>query len=132
MTRPALTPVPADAELPAGPFDVPVDRAGLTTPRIRWAPIDPDKGVPPFEVQCYTPDLVRWEETAAAHKWKANGPANAPFKWMAFLAWAAATRTGILPAGLTWEAFLANTAEAADATTAADTATPTRPGHDPG
>jgi hypothetical protein len=115
-------------DLPAGPFPLPVDAAGLTIPRLRVVPIDGD----PYTVQAYQPDLVLWEETAAARKWKANTPGNAPFKWLAFLAWAASRRTGRIPDTVTWDAFLAGLAQVTDATTADDVARPTPPGPGPG
>jgi hypothetical protein len=125
MARNNLAPVD-DVELPAGPFDVPVDRAGLTIPRLRVVPIDGD----PYEVQALNPDMINWEETAARHGWKANTPGVAPFKWLTFLAWSAARRGGLTD--LSWEQFAATTAQVTDVSKPADTARPTLPGPDPG
>lgn len=122
-----LAPVPP-VELPAGPFDVPVDRGGLTIPRLLVFPIDGE----PFEVQALNPDMINFEETAARHGWKANTPGNAPFKWLTFLAWSAARRTGAIDQSVSWESFRDNTAQVTDVTHAGDQAGPTRPGPEPG
>jgi hypothetical protein len=56
-----------------------------------------------LDVQTANPDLVRYERTAARHKWP---PATqAPMTWLTFLAWAALRREAQIPADLTWEAF---------------------------
>lgn len=123
-----LAPVPVDVELPVGPFESPIDAAGLTIPRLRVVPIDGDE----FTVQALNPDMINWEETAARHNWKANTPGVAPFKWLTFLAWSAARRTGQIDQSVSWEAFSANTAQVSDVSKAADTARPTDPGPGPG
>jgi len=123
VTRPNLV---AAELLPEGPFDVPVDRAGLVMPRLRVLPQDGD----PWEVQAYNPDLVLWEETAAIHRWKAATPAAAPMKWLTFLAWAASRRTGVTDLG--WDEFLASTLQVSDVSQPGDTASPTGPGPGPG
>lgn len=129
MTQRNLAPVPVDdAELPAGPFDVPVGRTGLTIPRLRVVPIDGD----PYEVQALNPDMILWEETAATHRWKANSPSVSPFKWLTFLAWAAARRTGRIAESVRWEDFAATTAQVSDVSTSGDVAVPTGPGPGPG
>ena len=122
--RPNLAPV----ELPDGPFDVPIDRAGLTIPRLRVVPADGE----PFTVQALNPDMINWEETAARHGWTANTPGVAPFKWLTFLAWSAARRTGQIDQSVSWESFAATTAQVSDVSGACDVARPTGPGHTPG
>jgi len=123
-----LAPVNDGPELPAGPFDVPIDAAGLTIPRLRVVPIDGE----PFTVQALNPDMINWEETAARHGWKANTPGVAPFKWLTFLAWSAGRRTGVIDQAVTWEAFAATTAQVSDVSKADDQARPTLPGPGPG
>lgn len=118
--------VPVDVELPAGPFDVPIDRGGLTIPRLWVVPIDGE----PYAVQALNPDMVNWEETAARHKWAANSPGTSPFKWLTFLAWSASRRTGLTEQ--TWEQFLQGTAQVSDVSGAPDVARPTPPGPVPG
>ncbi|AVJ48761.1 hypothetical protein SEA_SALLYSPECIAL_13 [Gordonia phage SallySpecial] len=46
----------------------------------------------PLEVDATNPDRVRWDMTAAKHKWPAF--TEAPFLGLTFLAWAAMRRTG--------------------------------------
>jgi hypothetical protein len=116
-----LAPVPDRVEL-----DVPIDRTGLSIPLIRVVPADGE----PYEVQCYNPDLLRFEETAAVHRWK--GPTDAPFRWLTFLAWAASQRTGRIGPEVTWESFKASTLEITDARPTPAVADPTRPGPGPG
>lgn len=127
-TRNNLAPVPAETELPVGPFESPIDAAGLTIPRLRVVPI----AGPEYTVQALNPDMINWEETAARHGWKANTPAVAPFKWLTFLAWSAARRTGQIDQSVGWESFCANTAQVSDVSKAADVAHPTDPGPGPG
>ena len=121
MTVTALTPVP---ELPEGPFEVPVDRVGLTIPRIRVVPATGE----PYTVQCYNPDLLLYEDTAATHRWK--GPGDAPFRWLTFLAWAASRRTGVIDNSVSWEEFARTTLQIENEQPAP--ATPTPPGPGPG
>lgn len=128
MTRPNLAAIAEPAELPAGPFDLPIDAAGLTIPRLRVVPIDGD----PYSVQALNPDMINWEETAARHGWKANTPAVAPFKWLTFLAWSAARRTGQIAESVTWDQFAKTTAQVTDVSQGGDQARPTPPGVDPG
>jgi hypothetical protein len=119
-----LAPVP---DVPARlDLDVPVARSGLTIPLVRVVPADGD----PYEIQCYNPDLLLFEETAAKHRWR--GPADAPFRWLTFLAWAASRRTGRIAADVTWESFAATTLEISDARPAAPPTDPTRPVPGPG
>jgi hypothetical protein len=56
-----------------------------------------------LEVQTANPDLIRYERTAARHKWPVM--TEAPVSWLTFLAWAALRREGQLPAEVTWERF---------------------------
>lgn len=127
MTR-NLEPVSDGPELPSGPFDLPITEAGLSVPLLKWIPIDPALCGGPYRVQAYNRDMVQFEETAATHGWKANSPGNAPFKWLAFLAWAALRRNKVIT--VAWPPFEENTAEVSDLNNA--TATPTPPGPDPG
>lgn len=46
----------------------------------------------PVEADIINPDRVRWDMTAAKHKWPSF--ADAPFLGTTFLAWAALRRTG--------------------------------------
>ena len=107
-------------------LDIPVARSGLTIPLVRVVPADGE----PYEIQCYNPDLLLFEETAVKHRWK--GPTDAPFRWLTFLAWAASRRTGRIGPDVTWESFAATTLEISDARPAPATADPTRPGPAPG
>lgn len=112
------------AELPDGPFDVPVGKVGLTIPRLRVVPAAGD----PYTVQAYNPDLLLYEETAAVHRWK--GPGDAPFRWLTFLAWAASRRTGVIGDDVSWDQFKASTLQVENV--ADDVARPTGPGPGPG
>lgn len=116
-------PEPDDGpELPAGPFDGTDSALGLTLPKLH---IVPGTG-PAYEVQAYNPDMLLFEETAAKHRWQ--GPAEAPFRWLTFLAWAASVRTG--RTDLSWDAFRKTTLEVRNIE--GRPATPTRPGVAPG
>lgn len=119
--QPRLTPV-ADVELPDGPFDVPVNKLGMTIPRLRIVPADGE----PYVVQVLNPDLLTFEDTAATHRWA--GPGKAPFRWLTFVAWAASTRTGATD--LSWDEFRKTTRQIDNLS--AVTADPTPPGLDPG
>jgi hypothetical protein len=120
-----LAPVPADIELPDGPFETPVNRLGLTIPRLRVVPGDGE----PYEVQVLNPDLLLFEDTAATHRWK-TGPGTSPFTWLTFMAWAASRRTGIIDESMPWELFKATTKQIDNLSN--DVADPTRPGPVPG
>lgn len=52
-------------------------------------------------------DRLRYEKTARVQGWKPLGEDSAFSNqtWIAFLAWTAAKRLGLLPADLTWEYF---------------------------
>jgi len=120
-----LAPVPADVELPDGPFDVPVTKLGLTIPRLRVVPATGD----PYVVQVLNPDLLLFEDTASTHRWK--GPGDAPFRWVTFVAWAASVRTGVIDAATTpWDVFKATTRQIDNLS--AVSADPTPPGPVPG
>lgn len=53
------------------------------------------------EVDVTNPDRVRWDMTAAKHKWPAF--TDAPFLGLTFLAWAALRRLGLYAGN--WETF---------------------------
>ena len=111
----SLEPVPDIPDTPPA--------AGLTIPRLRVYPADGD----PYEVQALNPDLLRFEDTAAKHRWA--GPGQAPFRWLTFLAWSASKRTGLT--ALTWDEFKDSTLQVENLEGAA-TASPTPPGPVPG
>lgn len=100
----------------------------LSTPRLRVILSDDSERV----VQCTNADLVRFDLTAAKHKWP--NPQAAPFLWLTFIAWAGLKRTGGIPETLTWEDFRDSTLDIdnlTDATGADDSADPTRPEVEP-
>jgi hypothetical protein len=113
-----------DVQLPDGPLEVPVDRAGLSIPLIRVVPGTGEA----YEVQALNPDLLLFEDTAATHRWK--GPGDAPFRWLTFLAWAASRRTGVIDQDVTWDRFKATTREISNV--GDQRAAPTPPGPGPG
>lgn len=119
MTKPAraIRPVESDGT-PSGPYDLPIDKAGLALPRLRVTVADGTE----YEVQAYNPDLLAFEDTAAKHRWK--GPADAPFRWLTFLAWSASRRAGHIDNTVTWEQFAATTLQVRNLEN--DTANPTR------
>jgi len=119
-----LAPVPADVELPDGPFDVPIDDNALPLPRTRvW----PAEG-PPYVVQIYGSDIINYEETAAKHRWPPVKDGGVMLAY--YLAWRASSREGRTDAS--WETFKATTRFVKDVTEPGDVAHPTRPGVDPG
>ncbi len=59
----------------------------------------------PYEVLTRLIDHNTWDTTRARHKWPTGD--EAPMTWLAFIAWAAARRTG--QTSLTYEQFLADT-----------------------
>jgi hypothetical protein len=61
-------------------------------------------GREPFIVATRLSDHNVWDTTRAKHKWPTAQ--EAPLTWMGFIAWAAARRTGVIEASLTWEQFL--------------------------
>lgn len=63
----------------------------LVAPRITVTMANGDSWV----VDTGSPDMVAWDMTAAKHKWPPFR--NAPFLWMAFLAWHASRRKKLLP-----------------------------------
>lgn len=82
------------------------------------------------EVQCANPDLVRWDRTRVRHKWPTS--TDAPFMFMTFVSWAAATRLGLTSDTFDqWEADVADLAEA-DPDDDDEAGTPTQPGAAPG
>ena len=105
------------------------DTTRLVSPRLRVALVDGST----YDVQTANPDLIRYERTAARHKWPPF--ADQPVTWMTFLAWAALKREAQLPADVTWERFadeLCLTVETYDDDDGASTGDPTPPGPDPG
>lgn len=100
----------------------------LTTPRLRIIRASDET---PFEVQTTNADLVLWDRTRGKHRWPKID--DAPFLWLTFLGWAAARRSRVIPADLTYEAFEADALqiEALDDDDD-ETGRPTRPGLDPG
>jgi hypothetical protein len=69
----------------------------LVAPRIRVI----RDGQDPLEIQADNRDLVGWEQTRVKHKWPKFD--EAPFKWLTYLAWSAARRSGALETGVTYE-----------------------------
>jgi hypothetical protein len=80
------------------------------------------EGLDEYEVQANGADLVRWDLTAAKHKWPEMG--KAPFLWSTFVTWAASSRTGIVTD--TWDQYLARVeaVEALDQSTDVDPTDP--------
>jgi hypothetical protein len=56
-----------------------------------------------WDAQTLNPDLLRFESTAAKHKWPP--PSVSPVTWLTFLAWSAGQREGHVPASMTWDVF---------------------------
>lgn len=56
-----------------------------------------------LEVQTVNPDLIAWDMTRAKHHWPKTD--EAPFKWLTFIAWHAARRTGAITTEDTYEAW---------------------------
>jgi hypothetical protein len=81
------------------PEPAPPSAHRLTIPRLAVVMDDGRE----FEVQALNPDLIRWDRTAAKHRWPSASVA--PFLWMTFLAWSAARREQEIPAALTFEEF---------------------------
>lgn len=106
------------------------DATRLVSPRLRGALADGTT----FDVQTANPDLIRYERTAAKHKWPPFD--QQPVTWLTFLAWAALKREAQLPPDVTWERFadeLCLTVESLDDDTdEASPGDPTQPGPDPG
>jgi hypothetical protein len=71
----------------------------LNTPRLRIV----RDGVEDLEVQTTNADLVLWDRTRTRHKWPQVS--DAPFLWLTFVGWAAARRTGAIPAEYRYEAW---------------------------
>ena len=124
MTRPNLTPVGDDGpELPAGPFDLPVDANALPLPKTRVWPADG----PPYVVQVYGIDMINYEEAAAKHRWPMIKDGGVMMSY--YLAWRASLREGRTDAA--WETFKTTVRFVADVKTD-DMARPTPPGPGPG
>jgi len=71
----------------------------LVAPRIRVIREGHDELV----VQSDNRDILLWETTRVRHKWPPM--TESPFRWMTFLSWAAARRTGAIEASVTYEAW---------------------------
>jgi hypothetical protein len=125
VTARNLAPVPAEVELPDGPFDVPIDANALPLPKTRVWPADG----PPYDVQVYGSDMINYEETAVVHRWPMIKDAGVMLGY--YLAWRASLREGRTDA--TWEVFKTTTRFVKDVSNpAADVAHPTPPGPVPG
>jgi hypothetical protein len=86
-----------------------------------------------IEVQTLNPDLIAWDMTRARHKWPPV--AEAPFKWLTFIAWAACRREGRIASDVTYEEWEASTLNVANLTDDDDDGAavpPTLPGLAPG
>lgn len=86
----------------------------------------------PIEIQTGNPDLIRWDETRAKHKWPKYD--EAPFLWLTFISWSAARRQNLIGTDVTWEQWKTTTAEVQAVPDDDDdeTGSPTPPGHEPG
>lgn len=101
----------------------------LNTPRVRVV----REGLDDIELQTTNADLVRWDMTRVRHKWPRLD--DAPFKWLTFIAWAAARRTGAITPELTYETWEDDVLEVETLNEQAeddDAGRPTQPGPDPG
>jgi hypothetical protein len=100
----------------------------LSTPRMRVQRPDQD----PVELQATNADLVLWDRTRGKHRWPKFD--EAPFLWVTFLSWAAARRTGVIGAEVTYETWEASVleVEALDDDPEGEEGRPTQPGPDPG
>jgi hypothetical protein len=81
----------------------------LTSPRLICLRADGSV----LEVQTGNPDLVKWDETARRHKW--GDFQEQQFKWLTFIAWAAARRQGLIPLDYGWETWVNEVLEITDA-----------------
>ena len=73
--------------------------AKLSNPRVHVIMVDGSE----WDVQTLNMDLMRWERTAAKHKWPEFR--GVPIWWTTFLAWSASQREGLIPSTVTWEVF---------------------------
>jgi len=85
-----------------------------------------------IEVQTLTPDMIAFDMTRAKHKWPTMQ--EAPWVWMAFVAWHACRREGRIPPDLTWETWRDSTLDVTAITDDedGDAVDPTPPGLVPG
>jgi hypothetical protein len=108
------------------------DRVRLSTPRLRVSLADGGE----LDVQTCNPDLIRYERTAAKHRWP--GMSDQPVTWMTFLAWSALRREAQISPEVTWERFsdevclAVETIADDDDEEAGQAGDPTPPGPDPG
>jgi len=77
----------------------------LSTPRITVI----REGHDNVELQTTNRELVLWDRTRIKHKWPTGQ--DAPFLWLTFISWAAARRTGAIPADLSYERWEAEVLE---------------------
>lgn len=71
----------------------------ITSPRVTVI----REGFDPLEVQTDNRDAILWDKTRIRHKWGRQD--EQPYIWLTFLAWAAARRTGAIPADLKYEVW---------------------------
>lgn len=114
------------------------DPVRLTSPKLRVLMTDGAT----LEVQTDNRDLVRYEKTAARHKWPTMQ--EQPIVWLTFLAWAGLRRETQIPADVTWERFSEDLCRAVERAEDDDSeildredgavmfGDPTQPGADPG
>ena len=72
----------------------------LSTPRVRIVRQGHDDL---DDLQTTNADLILWDKTRYRHKWP--NVQEAPFLWLTFISWAAARRTGAIPADLKYESW---------------------------
>jgi hypothetical protein len=89
-------------------------------------------GREPLEIQADNRDLVRWEKTRIRHKWPKFD--EAPFQWLTFISWSAASRAGTETGTFeTWENGVLSVRDMSSMEDAEDElGTPTGPGPEPG
>lgn len=82
-------------------------------------------GVEPMEIQADNRDLLAWESTAARHKWPSFD--KSPFRWLTFLAWSAARRSGDLETSVTFEQWTEQVRSVRDLSDSDNGVGPTQP-----
>lgn len=100
----------------------------LVAPRVRVVRAS-ENGSDPMVIQTDNRDLLAWEQTALRHKW--GSFQERPFKWLTFLAWSAARRSGELETSVTYETWEADVLSVADTAADDETGRPTDAGLDP-
>ena len=99
----------------------------LTSPRLRAVRGDIESPEI-IEVQTTHPDLVLWDTTRRKHGWGTFQ--EDMWKWLGFIAWAAARRTEAIPADLRFEEWEKSLLEVQNLD--ADEVDPTQPVPEPG